>query len=83
MDDTLKRLEAKIDKLDDRLDTVDKTLVLQEANLREHMKRSDLLEKKLEPVEKHVNAVNTVFKMIGVFASLGTIAKAIMMFISK
>lgn len=83
MEALIKRLEAKVDKLDDRLDSVDKTLILQEANLKEHMKRSDLLEKKLEPVERHVNAVNTVFKLIGVVASLATIAKLFLALLGK
>lgn len=83
MDELIKRLEAKVDKLDERLDNMDKTLVLQEANLKEHMKRSDLLEKKLEPVEKHVHAVNTIFKLIGVVASLATVAKLFLTLLDK
>ena len=42
--DLMNRILDKLDKLDDRLVGIDKTLVKQEENLEEHMKRSDLLE---------------------------------------
>lgn len=52
-----KLILAKLDKLDDRLDQVDKTLVKQEGNLQEHMKRSQsnedailVITDKLEPI---------------------------------
>ena len=38
-------------------------------SLVEHMKRSDMLEKKLEPVEKHVYYVHGALKLVG-FISL-------------
>lgn len=77
MKEILDRIEAKVDKLDDRLDLVDITLVKQEANLKEHMRRTHLLEgkvehieteiqKELEPVKKHVNQVKIVAKIIGI-----------------
>lgn len=46
--DALSRMESKLDKLDDRLDGVDKTLIEQKGILDEHVRRTDLLEKKIE-----------------------------------
>lgn len=46
--ETLNRLDSKLDKLDDRLDGIDKTLIKQEAILDEHVKRTNLLESKME-----------------------------------
>ena len=40
----LDRMETKIDKLDERLDSAEKVAIKQEANLEAHMKRSGLLE---------------------------------------
>ena len=68
--DFLKAIDAKVDKLDERLDDVDKTLIRQHASLEEHIRRTDLLEKKLEPVEDHVKQVQGGVKLIG-FLSLG------------
>lgn len=63
-DETLKRIEIKVDKLDARLDSMTVIQTRQEMNLKEHMKRSDLLEKKLEPVETHVMKVTWAVKGI-------------------
>jgi hypothetical protein len=48
----LSRFEKKVDSLDSRLDSVDKTLVKQEANLGEHMRRTELAEKNIEKVQQ-------------------------------
>lgn len=53
----------KLDKLDSRIDNIDITLVRQEAQLAEHIRRTNILEQKLEPVERHVDRVNTVIKI--------------------
>ena len=75
MKDLIKRAVDQLDKLDDRLDNVDKTLVRQEENLREHMRRTELLEDQLsthqyhvdhelEPIKTHVSQVRVVIKFI-------------------
>lgn len=53
----------KLDKLDARIDNIDITLVKQEAQLAEHIRRTNILEQKLEPVEKHVDGMNVVLKI--------------------
>jgi hypothetical protein len=45
-------LSDKLDVVDDRLDGVEKILALQEQNLAEHMKRTDLLERQVTPLNK-------------------------------
>lgn len=71
------RLEEKLDRLDEKLSTAMVTqgrqqaiLEAQHASLVEHMKRSDLLEAKLVPVERHVSMVNGALKLVGVIAML-------------
>ena len=52
--DALGRMEGKLDKLDDRMDGIDKTLIEQKGILDEHVRRTDLLEKKIEADVKTV-----------------------------
>ena len=82
MDDyRLDRLEQKIDDLNHHLSSIDTTLALQHASLAEHIHRSDLLEKKLEPVEKHVSMIHGVLKFIGLLGILAGIASTILKFL--
>ena len=64
----LERIESKVDKLDDRLDTSEKVQVKQEANLAEHMRRTALLEEGLKPVQKHVTRVEGGLKLLGLIS---------------
>lgn len=80
----LKRLLDKIDKLDERLDSIDKTLVKQEVNLEKHMERTEQNEimiqelfDKLEPISKHVVQVEAVLKFLGLLSIVVGIAVAI------
>lgn len=75
------QLLNKIDKLDERLDDIEKILVVQEANLKEHMKRSDNLEKivenvrdnELTMVKKHVHMMEGALKLLGVGGLIVTV----------
>ena len=75
VDGSVDKIESKIDKLDSRLDDVDKTLVKQEAQLAEHIRRTNILEKELKPVKIHVERVNGAFKLLGIVASILGILK--------
>lgn len=68
------RLESKIDKITEQLSEMNVTMAKQEVNLQLHMKRSDLLEKQMIPVRKHVAMVHGVVKFIGVLSILSGIA---------
>ena len=63
--DPLERVLEKLDKLDDRLDSVDKTLVKQEENLKEHIRRTELLEEELKPIKKHIGHMEGALKLFG------------------
>lgn len=71
----------KVEVLDMRLDSIDKTMVRHEENLRTHMKRSDHLEaliehldKDFKPVQKHVIMIEGILKFLGVISILASIA---------
>jgi tetrahydromethanopterin S-methyltransferase subunit G len=82
-------LSTKVDdqysELDKRLDNIEKVMIAQEINLKEHMKRSDNLEEMvkiikvedLKPLEKHVTMVEGVFKFLGLMALLVGLASGI------
>ena len=66
------KLETKIDLIGERLNSMDKTLIKQEINLSEHMKRSlaneesvKILSNELKPIRTHVNHVEGALKLIG------------------
>lgn len=77
MDD--QRLEEKLDKMADHMAEMNVTLGKQSIILEEHIRRTDLLEKKIEPIEKHVHRVEGAFKLIGLIATLAAIVEAMLM----
>lgn len=73
----LDKIDSKIENVDSRLNEMDKTLVKQELNLAEHMRRTDLLENKLEPVEKHVERMQGALKLVVIIGTIVGIAVGI------
>jgi len=74
-DNSLNRLSDKIDKLDVRLDSMDVTLGKQQVSLDEHVKRTNLLEEKVVPIEsqgKQLKLLVTVVKWAAIVAVAGT-----------
>ena len=65
------RLEDKIDKLVDKVSSIDITLAKQEVNLALHMKRADALEAQIEPLKQHVEMVSTAAKFFKWIAGTG------------
>lgn len=77
-------LFKKLDKLDERLDGISILQAVHTEQLKEHMRRSDLLERRIEqvdqelkPVERHVAVVNGLMKLVGIVGTLAAIALAI------
>lgn len=66
------RIEGKLDKVDERLSSIDVTLVKQNAELEHHIYRTDLAEKRLdilqsqiEPLSTFKNRLDGAFRVIG------------------
>lgn len=78
-----KMIAEQLTNIDKRLDVVSETLIRQEATLAEHVRRTNLLEQKLEPVEKHVAQVNGALKLIGLGSVLCGILVAILQMLGK
>lgn len=80
MKDVLNKLSSKLDRLDNRLDKMTIVMVKQEENLKEHMRRTELLENQneafqqsLEPVKSHVDQVRGAAKLIGLIGAITAI----------
>lgn len=64
----LSKFESKIDKLDERLDSIEKVQIKQEANIEHHVKRTDLAEENTailrEEMAKNIEAIQTDMKPV-------------------
>lgn len=67
----MERILVKLDKIEDRLDSIDKTLIKNTESLEYHIKRTDLLQEQvktldtnLKPVEDHVKSVNLIISIV-------------------
>lgn len=75
MDKKLDAIISKIDKLDERLDSVDKTLIKQECNLELHMERTEQNEKMIETIVAELKPVKTnMHYMHGALKALGVLS---------
>lgn len=70
MDKKLEMLDSRIDNIDVTLARIDVTLEKQSDQLAYHIKRTDLLESKIEPVDRHVKIVNGIMIAVGVIFSV-------------
>lgn len=72
-----KRVEDKIDKLHENLTEVLVILERNTVNIAEHIRRTNLLEQRVEQVDTHVKNVNGALKLLGVLSTLFGIYAAI------
>lgn len=83
-DKHMESVAAHLGKVDDRLDRIDTTAATNTAVLEEHVRRTNLLEEKieldkkdiegkLEPIKAHVNQVKIFMKIAGLVVGGGSI----------
>ncbi len=78
MDDKrLERIERKLDDSNDHLASIDVTLAMQHESLRDHIRRTTLLEQELRPIKRHVDMVSGVLKFIVIIGVILGIVAAI------
>jgi len=84
MEKIIKGIAQKLDKIDERMDKVDITLAKQEVNLKEHMRRTALLEAQHEnlkdalvPVNSHIHQIKGAIKFIGILSTLLAVSGAL------
>lgn len=87
--DIADKMELHDRENDRRLDNIEKVMLVQEQNLKEHMRRSEHLEdlvttqkkeseRKIAPIQKHINMVEGVFKFIGILGILTSVIGGIL-----
>lgn len=69
----LERMEAKLDDISDHLGSIDVTLGQQHISLKEHIRRTALLEHEMRPIKRHVNMLDGALKLLGLIAAVATI----------
>jgi DNA-binding ferritin-like protein len=72
------KMEEKLDKVIEHIAEINVTLGKQSVILEEHVKRTNLLEAKLEPVEKHVHMIQGAIKLFGMIAVFFAIIEGLM-----
>lgn len=68
-------VDSKIDKIQEDIGEIKTHLAVYNSLLETHIKRTELLEKRLEPIEAHVGMSKGIIKLIGILAALAAIAE--------
>lgn len=68
-DDKLNRIENKLDILSDKIGSIDKTLAAQHESLKDHIRRTEILEVAIKPVVNHVAIIQFIGKVLGILLS--------------
>ena len=69
-EDRLIRVEDKVDAIKDSIAAINVTLSSQHEILKEHIHRTELLEKEIKPISLHVAMVTGVVKAVMIVASI-------------
>jgi len=76
-DDRLHRIENKIDKVVEHIASIDVTLGEQHVSLKDHIRRTEILEEQIKPISRHVDMVVGVGKFLSWFAGAVGFAAAV------
>jgi hypothetical protein len=81
MEDQFKRLENKLDYLSEAQVDMSITLASQHETLKEHMRRTELLEEHIQPIREQHYMIAGALKLIGLFATVAGAVSAIYSFL--
>lgn len=77
-DKRLERIEQKVDDTNDHLASIDATLSAQHVSLKEHIRRTALLEADMRPIKRHVDMMSGALKLLGVIALIVAIVEGLL-----
>lgn len=80
-DKRLERIEKKVDDSNDHLASIDATLSAQHVSLKEHMRRTALLEADIRPIKRHVDMMSGALKLLGAVALIVGIIEGLMVLV--
>lgn len=90
MDHRLDKIETKIDGIQDSLHLIHLTLVKQEGNLKDHMRRSEineeniqLLRQEVRPIQDHVTKLNGVVRLVGLSSIVAALLVSIITMVKE
>lgn len=83
MDERNNRIEAKLDKVVDNIGSINTTLAAQHESLKDHIRRTEILEEKIIPLEKHSAMAIGVIKFMGLSGALAAMIKVFLMLVGK
>jgi uncharacterized protein (UPF0335 family) len=66
----LQDIAQKVDKLDEKLSSIDTHLAVYNEQLKIHIKRTEMLELDVEPIKRHVIQVSGSLKLLGLIATM-------------
>jgi hypothetical protein len=73
-------MDNRFDRIDERLDKTNEILARNTATLEEHVRRTNLLEQKVAPIEAHVHMMNVLAKVASVAMAAALAAKSLGLF---
>lgn len=76
-DDRIVRIEDKIDSIRDDIGKINTVLAAQHESLKEHIRRTSILENELAPIKTHVALSGALAKIIAALGSLILVSEAI------
>lgn len=71
------RIESKVDRILERISSIDATLAAQHVSLVDHMRRTALLEAQIEPLKGQASMVKGAMKLVGLVAVFAAIAEGV------
>lgn len=71
-------IDKKLDRISERINSIDVTLGYQHESLKEHIRRTTQLEDRVTPMEKHVIMVSGAAKLLGmIVGAVGLLAAVV------
>ena len=74
----IENINQKLDKIDQRIDNIDKHLAVYNAELKFHVKRTDMLEEEIKPIKSSLIKAQGALCFIGIIATVVSVAVAFM-----
>lgn len=79
--DMMEKLSDKMEKQGESLHSIDKTLSVQAEQLKDHIRRTEILEDKVEPLETHKDRIQGALKLLSILGTVVAIAWGVYKFI--
>ena len=73
----MNKIEEKLDRIDRRIDSIDKHLAVYNTQLKFHIKRTDMLEEEVKPLKAGLIKAQGAMMFVGVLATAISIGVAL------